>query len=56
MLYDDQNRQIHQDKVDQELPGPGLEEERDRRKAIANGYAVSFWGKENVLELVMMLL
>lgn len=35
-LYDVQNRQ------DQELPGPGWEEERDRRKAFANGYEVSF--------------
>ena len=41
-LHDVQNRQIHRDKVDQELPGPGWEEERDRRKAIANGYEVSF--------------
>lgn len=33
----------HQDKVDQELPGPGLEKERDRRKAIYfNGAQVSF--------------
>lgn len=39
MLYDDQNEQIHQDKVDQGLPRAWVGEgEGQKRKAIANGY------------------